>query len=432
MPLPRTISDVVSAPLTSLSPLTSLAPARSPVVVVGAGPSGLATAAELRRAGVPAVVLERAPHIAASWRTHYSHLRLHTTRGLSRLPGLPIPRRYGTWVGRDDLVTYLEQYAAHHALEIRLNTPVHRLECLAGRGGDAGGPRWRVHTALGAVPARAVVVATGRNHTAHLPDWPGADTFHGNLLHSSRYLDPRPYEGRSVLVVGGGNSGAEIAVALGRRGAARVWWSVRTPPTIVPRAVDRWQAAGVLAQHLPPALGDRATALLQRLTVPDLSGHGLPRPREGMYTRAAREEVTPVHDRGLVEAVRSGRVLPVAAVVALDGPEVLLADGTRLTPEDVVAATGYRCALAGLVGPLPVLDPSGLPLVRGARTSPAAPQLYFAGYGNPLSGALRHVRGEARQIARAIRRAGRPAWRPWALPAVRRSGGRLPSPRGAS
>ena len=93
-------------------------------VVVGAGPGGLSAAAMLQRAGVETLVVDRAPAIANSWRGHYDRLHLHTVRWLSHLPGYRIPRRYGPWVARDDVVRYLESYSAHHRLDVCLNTEV--------------------------------------------------------------------------------------------------------------------------------------------------------------------------------------------------------------------------------------------------------------------------------------------------------------------
>src|SRR3954447_13773889 len=133
--------------------------AMSRAVVVGAGPGGLAAAAMLRRAGVDALVLERSDAVAASWRSHYDRLHLHTVRWLSHLPGYRIPRRYGRWVARDDVVRYLEEYAGHHALDVRLRTPVTTVDQT-----DAG---WLIRSPTGDLPARGIVVATGHNHTPH-------------------------------------------------------------------------------------------------------------------------------------------------------------------------------------------------------------------------------------------------------------------------
>jgi hypothetical protein len=182
-----------------------------------------------------------------------------------------------------------------------------------------------------------------------------------------------------------------------------VWLAVRTPPNIVPWISSHWQAGGVLAARLPPALADRGLGALQRITLPDLSGYGLPRPATGLFTRVARDGVIPLHDRGFTRAVRTGAVVPTAAVRAFDEREVLLADGSRLAPEAVIAAIGYRAGLEPLVGHLNVLDAEGLPIPRGGQTSPTAPGVYFVGYTNHLSGSLRYAGIEARAAARAIR-----------------------------
>ncbi|MFD3536409.1 flavin-containing monooxygenase [Streptomyces sp. NPDC058664] len=372
----------------------------APTIVIGAGPHGLAAAALLRRSGVPTVILERSQRVGASWAQRYDHLRLHTTPGTSKLPGLPVPRQAGPWVSRDDYVRYLERYVAHHRLDVRVTTPVQRIE----RAEPGTGARWQVHTPDGPVPAGAVVVATGRCHTPNLPHWPGRSTFTGTLLHSAHYRSPDPYRGQHVLVVGAGNSGTEIASVLAGAGAERVHIAVRTPPNILPRSSARWHAVGRLTDALPLAWRDRTSLLTQQLTVPDLTSRGLPRPRTGLYTRNAREGVNPVLDHGFVDAVRTGRVEPVEAVQAFDGPDVLLADGTRLRPHTVIAATGYRSNLHELVGSLGVLDEAGRPLALGARTHPEAAGLYFAGYTNPLTGVLRQAGIEARAITHAIRR----------------------------
>ncbi|MET9862489.1 NAD(P)/FAD-dependent oxidoreductase [Streptomyces smyrnaeus] len=383
----------------------------TPVHIVGAGPGGLATAAALRERGISAVVLERSDTVGSSWRSHYDRLRLHTARVHSSLPGLPIPRAYGRWVRRADLVRYLEQYAAHHRIEVATGVEVHRLERaddeeVAPGPEGAQGARWVLHANGGRrLLAPAVVMATGYNHTPYLPDWPGRDGFTGELLHASSYRSPAPYAGRDVLVVGAGNTGAEIAADLAEGGAGRVRLAVRTPPHILRRSTLGWpsQRSAILCRRLPVRLVDRMAAQLTKLSVPDLAPYGLPRPDAGLYTRA-REGAIPVLDAGLVEAVRQGKVEPVAAVASFEDGKVLLTDGETVTPEVVIAATGYRRGLEGLVGHLGVLDARGTPRVHGRRTHPAAPALFFTGFSNPLSGGLRELALEARRIAKAVAR----------------------------
>ncbi|MFI1765389.1 flavin-containing monooxygenase [Streptomyces sp. NPDC020800] len=378
----------------------SSTPADRPVYVIGAGPGGLAAAYALRARGIRAVVLEKADRVGASWRHHYDRLRLHTTRRLSALPGLAIPRRFGRWVSRDDVVRYLEKYTEHHGLEIVTGVEVFRVER------SADGEGWLLHASGGReLTGSAVVVATGHNHTPRVPQWPGLDGYDGEFLHAGAYRNAEPYAGRDVLVVGVGNTGAEIAVDLVEGGAARVRLAVRTVPHIVRRSSFGWAAqySGVLVRRLPVRLVDRLARPVAKLSTPDLSAHGLPRPGTGLYSRV-REGAIPVQDVGLIDAVRKGKVEIVAAVEGFEDGKVLLADGSRLAPDAVIAATGYTRALEELVGHLGVLDGHGRPVAHGSGTPANAPGLYFTGFTDPISGMLRELAIDAQKIAKSVAR----------------------------
>ncbi|WP_328676553.1 NAD(P)/FAD-dependent oxidoreductase [Streptomyces sp. NBC_00322] len=369
-----------------------------PVYVIGGGPGGLAAAAALRERGVRAVVLEKSESVGASWRRHYDRLHLHTTRRLSGLPGLAMPRSFGRWVSRDNVIRYLEKYAEFHELEIVTGVEVSRIE--------QSGADWLLHATGGRqLTGRAVVVATGYNHTPRLPDWPGREAYTGELLHAGEYRNAAPYAGKDVLVVGVGNTGAEIAVDLVEGGATRVRIAVRTIPHIVRRSTAGWpaQRTGILVRRLPVRAVDRAGEIMCRIAVPDLAEQGLPRPDTGLYSRV-KQGAIPVQDVGLIDAVRTGKVEPVAALDSFDADKAVLADGTRISPDTVIAATGYRRALEGLVGHLGVLDERGRPVVHGGRSPGAAPGLYFTGFTNPISGMFREMGLDARRIARAVAR----------------------------
>ncbi|MBZ2198103.1 flavin-containing monooxygenase [Occultella gossypii] len=368
------------------------------VVVIGAGPAGLAAAAELRRHGVRALVIERSDAVGAAWRGRYDSLRLHTPRELSGLPGLPIPREMTRWVARDDLVTYLEQYAAHHRLDVQFGAEVTRIVRT-----PAGA--WQVALADGGTLTVAhVVVAAGNSNTTAPLDVPGADTYTGELVPAPDYRNGARFAGGRVLVVGSGNTGTDIAVDLVRHRAASVWLAVRTPPHILPRnrGPVAAQHAGVLVRHLPLPVADRLGWLVTRLTTPGLRSHGLARPRTGLLTRVVRDGKIPVLDHGIVGAIRAGTVRPVAALARLDGSDAVLVDGSRFAVDAVVAATGYRRGLEPLVGALGVLDGRGRPPVDGGRAVPGAPGLWFIGYTDPISGMLREIRIESRRLANAI------------------------------
>jgi putative flavoprotein involved in K+ transport len=361
------------------------------IVVVGAGAAGLATAKLLHDEGLSPLVLEAGPEPGAAWRERYDRLRLHTPRLLSGLPGLRIPRRYGRWVARDDLIEYFRDYTAFHDLDVRLNCRVDRLE-----------PSWTLHTSDGPIHTDHVVVATGYNGTPFVPDWPGRESFRGELIHSTDYRNPQPYAGKDVLVVGAGNSGAEIAHDVIDGGAARSRLSVRTPPQIVRRATlgIPAQLLGMAIRKLPPDWVDPFTMWQRKIAIPDLSGQGLPRPPHGVRTSFITTGTTPILDVGIVDAVKRGRVEVVAAVEGFDAEEVLLADGSRIAPDVVIAATGFRAGLDELVAGLDVLGPRGLPTKTDGE--PVLPGLWFVGFVPTLGGQLREGSIAARKVAQAL------------------------------
>ena len=385
-PIERTLASRLSCPGVE----------QAEVVVIGAGPAGLAAAGALRHHGITAVVLER-DSIGASWRRHYDRLHLHTVRWLSHLPGYKLPRRYGNWVARDDVVEYLEDYVRAHNLDVRTGVEVERLE--------RDGSDWIVSTNNGTLAAPRVVIATGYNKHQHLPEWPGVDSYSGHLIHSGDYKNADRYVGKAVLVVGTGNSGAEICVDLVESGAKHVQMSVRTPPTVLLRDTNGvpGQALGVVFRHLPVPLMDRLWPVIQKTAVGDLSDYGLPLPPPGAYSKYLRDDVTPILDVGLVPLLKQGKVEIVAAVEGFDGDDVLLADGARIQPDAVIAGTGFRRGLEPLVAGLSLLEPEkGRPIVHGAETHPSAPGLHFIGYTNPISGMFREIAIDARRIARTV------------------------------
>jgi len=180
--------------------------------------------------------------------------------------------------------------------------------------------------------------------------------------------------------------------------------AIRTPPHIVLR--EKYGipslALGVLFRHLPPRVFDPIAAAMRKMDIGDLSPYGLPTPTDGMYERIRTDDAIPLIDVGFIDALKAGQVTVVPAVTGFDGGDVLLADGSRLQPDTVIAATGYRRGLDPLVGHLGVLGRDGRPTVRGTSTHPAAPRLWFTGFTNPISGMFRELGIDAKRIARAV------------------------------
>lgn len=323
-------------------------------------------------------------------------MRLNTSRLTSRLAGEPYPAGAGLFPSRDVFVAYLDRFAEFAALDLRLGTRVERLER-----GPAG---WVLSTSGGDVLADQVIVATGYANEPVRPDCLGAERFAGRVQHSAEYRNARPMRGRDVLVAGAGSSGMEIAYDLAEGGAARVWLAMRSAPNIVLRSVGRLPGdlVGVALIRVPARVADRLDRGMRRLVLGDLRPYGPPPPREGTFARLERRGVGPaVIDRDVLSAIKDGRIRIVAAIESLDATGAELSDDTRIEPDAIVAATGYRCALEPLVGHLGVLDERGVPLQPDGAE--AAAGLRFIGF-VPVPGQIRRMSADARRIARDIAR----------------------------
>ncbi|GIW71749.1 MAG: dimethylaniline monooxygenase [Planctomycetota bacterium] len=372
-------------------------PERTDTVVIGAGPAGLAAAACLGRAGVPYVVLEREQQVAPVWRRHYERLCLHTVKEQSALPFMPFPDDWPRYVPRARFVEYLERYAERFGIRPRFGQEVTELVPAAGAG-------WRVRTAAGSrLEAERVVVATGYTCEPCVPSWPGQEHYRGQVLHSARYRNGAPFSGRRVLVVGAGNSGAEIALDLWEAGA-RPALSVRGPVHVVPRDLlgTPAQRSAILLSKLPLWLADAIGSTLARLAMGDLERYGLRRPRCGPLTQVVRYGRIPWIDIGTVALIKQGQLPVFPGIERFTERGVRFAGGREEEFDAVLLATGYRARLDRLLaGAAELTDERGYPRWHG-REVPGRPGLYFIGFANPISGALREIALEARRIAAAI------------------------------
>jgi cation diffusion facilitator CzcD-associated flavoprotein CzcO len=366
----------------------------SSVVVVGGGAAGLSAAGALARRGIDAVVLEQDAAIGGTWARRYDRLHLHTIRRFSGLAHFPIPGRYPRYLSRDQVVEYLGEYARHFGLRVVTGASVHRV-------GPADGTRagWTVETAAGAWHGRAGVIATGQYRQPFMPPWRGRDAYAGRLTHSVEYANAAPYAGQRVLVVGAGNSGAEIATDLAEHGAAAVAISVRTPPPIVPR--DPFglpvQRTSILLSALPPAIANGLGRLTARVVIGDLSQYGMPK---GKFVPYSARRV-PLIDVGFVAALKRGALAVKPAVERLTPTGASFVDGTSEAFDAIVAATGFTTGLEPLIDAPGALDEQGEP--RGISGEPTAhPGLYFVGFTHSLRGHLFEANLASRRLARNV------------------------------
>jgi NAD(P)H-nitrite reductase large subunit len=369
------------------------------IVVIGAGPAGLAVAACLMQRGHSPLVFDRAQEVASSWRRHYERLHLHTAKTHSALPGMAFPEDAPRYVPRQGVVDYLTAYARHHRIEPELGVNVEAIEPRQ----EPGAP-WQVRLSDGRhYAANHVVVATGANRVPQVPRLPGEDVFQGRVLHSRSYRNAAPFAGQRVLVVGMGNTGAEIALDLVEHGV-RAALSVRSPVNIVRREVlgRPTQLSSILLSKLPHALGDALATLFRDLTVGDLRRHGLPTARVSPQRQLREEGKTPVIDVGTVKRIQTGDILVYPGIQSLTSGGVRFTDGTEHPFDAVLLATGYQPALQALFPytPLP-LDERGIP--PGVSGEGALQGVYFVGFDvRQPGGLLRTIAQQAEQVAERI------------------------------
>ena len=365
------------------------------ILVVGAGPAGLATSASLGRAGVPHIIVDQAGDVAASWKRHYDRLHLHTVKKHSTLPFSAWPRETPRYPSRDEVVRYLERYVEEHRIVPRFGVEVRRV--------TREKERFVVDTSAGRLTPRCVVVATGYNGAAVRPEFPGLATFTGSVAHTESYKNPQPYAGKRTLVVGCGNSGAEIALDLAEQGVD-VAMVVRGPVHVVPRDIlgRPSQETSIMLSLLPASVRDAVVSPILRIAVGDLSHWGIVRPSAGPNRLIEETGRIPILDVGTIAQVKAGWIRVVPGVEQVSADRVQFADGRTEPFDAIILATGYRPALERFVADYAqVSDERGRPHRFGAETR--IPGLFFVGFKNPPTGALREIALEAPRVAAIIR-----------------------------
>lgn len=342
------------------------------VAVVGGGQAGLAAGYFLRRAGLVFAILDDQPGPGGAWRHAWDSLTLFSPAQWSSLPGWPLPPPPGDgYPPRDAVLDYLAAYEARYGLPVR--RPV-RVAAVRRDGGAA----LRLETDRGALRARAVVSATGTWSRPFVPDVPGRDAFRGVQVHSSRYRRPEDFAGRVVLVVGGGNSGAQILAEVSRV-AARTVWVTEREPVFLPDEVDG------------RVLFERATERWRA----EREGRPAAVPAGGLGDVVMVPPVREARGRGAL----AGSVRPFAR---LEADAAVWADGTRIQADAIIWCTGFRPALDHL-RPLGVVEPDGRVRVgRGGRAL-AEPRLWLLGYADWTGAASATLAGVTRAAREAVR-----------------------------
>jgi cation diffusion facilitator CzcD-associated flavoprotein CzcO len=362
------------------------------VAIIGAGPAGLAVGACLRKTGLNFIILERDQKVASSWRRHYERLHLHTVKQLSCLPYVPFPAAYPRYMPRNLMIEYLDRYAAKFDLKPRFGEAVRSVR--------RDGNDWFIQGTSSSVSASYVVIASGFNADPAIPTIPGTEKFRGRLIHSAEYVNAQPFAGQSVLVIGMGNTGAEIALDLAE-GGARASISIRNGVHIVPRDLFGIpiQIVAMLATGVLPSRSSEALfPIILDFALGDLSKYGITRPQEGILRRVVSSARIPVIDVGTVRKIYKGsiRIEPGISTISEDG--AIFCGGGEGKFDAIIFATGYRPNYRSFLQTDDIRNPADhAPAQQSADST-----IYFVGFKNSVSGLLRQISREAVQVAHNI------------------------------
>ncbi|KAJ0973648.1 hypothetical protein J5N97_015613 [Dioscorea zingiberensis] len=308
-------------------------------LIVGAGPSGLATAACLKEKGVPSLILEKEDCIASSWKLRtYERLRLHLPKQYCELPLMPFPPGFPTYPTKQQLISYLEAYAECFSIE-----PLFRMEVKCAEYDPSIG-FWRVQANDLEFICRWLVVATGENTEPVVPEITGFSDFHGRVLHSSSYKTGDDFEGEKVLVVGCGNSGMEVCLDLCNN-HAHASMVVRDKLHILPREMFGVSTFGLsmwMLKWFPMNFVDSLLLFFSWMTLGDTEKHGLLRPKVGPLQLKSTTGKTPVLDIGTLAKIKSGHIKVVPGINRFVENGVEFVNGKQEGFHSIILATGYR------------------------------------------------------------------------------------------
>ncbi len=317
-------------------------------IVIGGGQAGLATGYELARQGESFIIMDENLHTGDVWRNRWDSLRLFTPSQFDSLPGKPFPKAKDYFPSKDEVADYLEGYAEQFHLPVRHGVKVEELR--------ANGQGYHIVSGSSSFHARNVIVATGAYRSPHTPGFASELDPGIFQLHSSAYCNPGQIPGRSILVIGAGNSGAEIALDLSRAGK-RVWLAGRDVGQIPVNSGIGKAFGGRLFWFIARRLLSVDTPIGRKMKA-TMIHRGTP------LGRARRRELTEagIELTGRVSGIQDGK------------PRI--EDGRTLPTESVIWATGFQPDYNWIN--LPIFDEHGYP--RHSRgIVEAAPGIYFVG-----------------------------------------------------
>ncbi|KAJ9146200.1 hypothetical protein P3X46_028496 [Hevea brasiliensis] len=357
------------------------------MLIVGAGPAGLATSACLNLLSIPNIVLEREDTYASLWKKRaYDRLKLHLAKQYCQLPQMLFAPDTPTFVPRSSFISYLDNYVSQFNISPRYHRSVESAYF-----DDKEGGNWCVTVKNLALEAHEVylakylVVATGENSHGSIPDVPGLDSFTGEFIHSNQFVNGKKYKDKDVLVVGSGNSGMEIAYDLSNWGADTSIVT-RSPVHVLTKEMVHL-GMYLLENSLPCKLVDYISVMLSKLRYGDLSNYGLERPTEGPFHIKARIGRSPTID-----------VLP--TITSIKANKIMFANGSIDQFDAIIFATGYKSTVRRwLKGGQDLFNENGMPSRDFPNHWQGENGLYCAGF---ASRGLHGISMDSQNIAKDI------------------------------
>ncbi|KAL7083956.1 hypothetical protein ACP275_14G194900 [Erythranthe tilingii] len=317
------------------------------VLIIGAGPAGLATSACLNLKKIPNMVLEREDCCASLWKKRaYDRLKLHLAKQFCQLPHMPFPSDAPTYIPKHGFIRYLDDYVSYFNVSPFCNRTVESASF------DRVSGNWAVfaqNTLSGETEkysAKFLVVATGENGEGYIPRIPGLDSFSGEVMHSSSYGNGEKFKKRKVLVVGSGNSGMEIAFDLSNWGA-KTSLVVRSPVHFLTEGMVK--LGMVLLKYLRVDLVDKILLMLSKFKYGNLNEYGIERPSKGPFYLKKATGRSPVIDVGTIAKIRAREIHVMPSIENVNGRFIKFVNGETESYDAIVFATGYKSTVRRLL-----------------------------------------------------------------------------------
>lgn len=351
---------------------------RRDVVIIGAGQAGLAVAYYLTQRGIDHLLIEASAAVGDVWRKRYDSLTLFTPSQYSSLPGFPMPYRKDRYLKKAEVANYLDAYARLFALDVELGSPVTKVE----KAEDG----FQVTKGDGEiVDARAVVIATSALQRPFIPGFSRDLAPRILQLHSAEYRNPSQLRPGAVLVVGAGNSGAQISEELCNRHKLFLSYE-RLPKTYPQRILGKdlffwFFLTGAFSKLLPPGSGGNDAG----------EGENIKRIRRGF----------PLIGSSVPRLMEAGAITRLPRAVGARDGKVLFADGAVLAPDNIIWGTGFAHDFSWI--DLPTFDAAGYPLhEHGVSRVPGAYFIGLPGLRTRLSTTIGFVGPDAEHLAARI------------------------------